>query len=211
MESTTLKASPRELSGKGPARRLRAEGKIPSVAYGGKSDTLNLAIDHDALKDILLSPRGRNTVITLDVEGGAQHQVMVKDYTVHPVSRRLLHADFMTLDESKPVVVEVPFVTTGKSKGVGAGGTLLVNVRSLRLKCLPKAIPAHIEHDVTELEINDVVKVRDLSLPEGTESIEPAERKILIVAPPRVMDAAAAEGEAAAGEAGDKAEEKKAD
>ncbi len=204
METVTLKATTRTDSGKGPARRLRAQGKLPVVAYGTDVDTQPLAIERDALRDILMSSRGRNTIIKLDVEGGSALDVMVKEYTVHPLSRLLLHADFIKIDENTLVDCEVPFRTVGKSKGEVAGGTLLANVRSLKVRCLPSSIPDHVEYDVSELEVDDVVAVSELTLPEGVEVLLPADRKVLIVAPPRVVEKTeeeeAAEAEAAEGE-----------
>jgi large subunit ribosomal protein L25 len=197
MQTTTLEATVRDQAGKGPARRLRAAGKVPTVAYGiGMENTATLAVQHDDLKRILTSPRGRNTIIDLSVDGGsAHHQVMVKEYRVHPISRRLLHADFMTITDETPVVVEVPFHTTGKSRGVQAGGTLLSSVRTLKLKCLPRAIPSAIEFDVTNLEIDEAVRVSELTLPEGVEVLMAPERRIAEVKPPRVIEVTAEEGE----------------
>ena len=203
MRTNELQATPRELSGKGPARRLRAEGKIPTVAYGdGLDQTLALAVGHDELKHILTTGRGRNSIIELKVEGGQSHNVMVTDYTVHPVSRRLLHADFQTVREDRPVMVEVNFETTGKAKGVQAGGTLLSHIRTLKLKCLPTAIPNEITYDVTEMEILDSIKIKDLTLPEGVEVLMDPERRIAEVRPPKVLETTEAAGEGEEGEEG---------
>lgn len=201
MENVTLKATPRPGSGKGPARRLRAAGQLPIVAYGAGMETQPLAVDRDALKSILTSSRGRNSIIQLDIEGSDSVTVMLKEYSVHPLSRLLLHADLVKISPDKPVECEVPFRTTGKSKGEQAGGTLLSNIRSLTVRCLPANIPDAILFDVSALEIDDVVKVNELKMPEGVEALLPPERKIVIVAPPRVLEAA----EAAAAEGGEAA------
>ena len=212
MRTNELQASPRELSGKGPARRLRAEGKIPTVAYGdGLDQTLALAVGHDELKHILTTGRGRNSIIELKVEGGKNHNVMVTDYTVHPVSRRLLHADFQTVREDRPVLVEVNFETVGKSKGVQAGGTLLSHVRTLKLKCLPTAIPNESTYDVSEMEILDSIKIKDLTLPEGVEVLMDSERRIAEVRPPKVLETTEEEAEGEEGEGAEGAEGEKAE
>lgn len=192
METVTLKATVRSDHGKGSARRLRATGHIPSVAYGKTNqgeqvDTVALTIAADALRDILQSERGQNSIIHLDVEGGSTVEVMLKDYTVHPLTRKLIHADFQRVDPTRPVQVEIPFVTVGKSRGEQAGGTLLVNERTLKLRCLPTNIPIQVEHDVSSLEIDDEVKVRELSLPENVEVLMSPERKLVVVQPPRVV------------------------
>jgi len=199
METVTLKATPRTTSGKGPARQLRSRGRIPAVAYGLGAPTTPIAIERDALRSILLSKRGRNSVIKLEVENGASSPVMVQEYTVHPVSRDLLHADFIRIDTAKALVVEVPFRTTGRSKGEGEGGTLLTTVRSIRLRCLPEQIPDEITYDVSELEINDSVRVKELPVSAGTEPLLAPDRKVITVAPPRI-EAEPTEEEAAEGE-----------
>ncbi|MBM4356900.1 MAG: 50S ribosomal protein L25 [Deltaproteobacteria bacterium] len=205
MEHVTLKATARTELGKSPNRRLRSSGQIPSVAYGkGTSQPLSLAVDHDALLGVLGSPKGRNSVIYLAVEGDKSYPVMVRDFAVHPISRRLLHADFITVDENAPIDVEVPFVTHGKSKGEADGGTVLVGVRRLPVRCLPAAIPAKITVDVTPLGMEEGIKVKELGVPAGVEVLLPAERRIVIVkAPKSVEEKGAAEGAAGDAKAAD--------
>ncbi|MBM4377066.1 MAG: 50S ribosomal protein L25 [Deltaproteobacteria bacterium] len=200
MEHVTLKATARTELGKSPNRRLRTAGQIPSVAYGkGTATPLSLAVDHDALLAVLGSPKGRNSVIHLAVEGDKNYPVMVRDFAVHPISRRLLHADFLTIDENSPIEVEVPFVTTGKSKGEADGGTVLVGARRLRVRCLPAVIPAQIAADVSALGLEEGIKVKELGVPAGVEVLLPAERRIVVVkAPKSAEDKAAAPGEAPA-------------
>lgn len=217
MEHVTLKATTRTELGKGPNRRLRTSGQIPSVAYGKGTDAaLSLAVDHDALIDVLGSPKGRNSVIRLEVAGAKTYAVMVRDFAVHPISRRLLHADFITVDENAPIEVEVPFVTTGKSKGEAEGGTVLVSSRRLPVRCLPAAIPAQITVDVSGLDMEDGIQVKELAVPAGVEVLLPAERRVVVVKAPRQVEekpAAGAEGAAApaAGADAAKADAAKAD
>jgi large subunit ribosomal protein L25 len=203
MENVTLKATHRAEQGKGPSRRLRAQGKIPTVAYGeAAKSTLSLAIEHDALLTVLGSEKGRNTVIHLDVEGDKNYPVMVRDFSIHPISRRLLHADFITVDENVPIEVDIPFVTTGKSKGEADGGTVLVAMRRLPVRCLPASIPARISADVTLLEMEDGIKVKELNVPPGVEILVPGDRRIVVVKAPKMVEEAkpeaAVEGEGAA-------------
>ena len=130
---------------------------------------------------------------------------MIKEFTLHPISRKLVHADFVHIDATATIEVRVPFRATGKSKGEVAGGTLLVNVREVKVLCAANAIPVVIEADVSHLEIDDVLKIKDLTLPEGTELNESPERKLLIVVPPRVAEVSEdedGEAEGAEGEAG---------
>jgi large subunit ribosomal protein L25 len=204
MDTVTLNASVRNEHGKGPSRRLRAAGKLPVVAYGRGGDTLSLIVEHDALRNVLLSKKGRNSIIDLAVDGGDNLNVMVKTYTVHPLSRNLVHCDFIRVDEAQAVQVEIPFRTVGKAKGEIAGGTVLSNVRTLRMRCMPSNIPELVVHDVSELEINDSVKVSDLSLPEGAEVLMKSDRTLVTVAPPRVeIEETPEEGEGEEGAEGE--------
>lgn len=223
METTIvkLKATPRSDTGKSANRRLRRTGVIPAVAYGPGAPALSLSVSPRDLGNILTSERGRNTVIELEVEGTAPRTVMVKDFTIHPMSRKLEHADFISVDLSQPMEVEIPFQTTGKSVGELAGGTLLQTVRRLPVKCLPQFIPSSIVVDVTALGIEEGLSVADLKLPEGVEVQLASELRLVVVKAPRMEEEkpAAAEGaavegapaEGAAAKPEEKKEEKKKD
>lgn len=217
MSTVTLEATTRTATGKGPARRMRAQGLIPSVAYSRGVPSLSLSIPRERLRAILKSDKGQNTLIELKVDGDKTYPVMVKTFTVHPVSRQLTHADFLQVDPTVPVELEIPFRAVGRSKGEAAGGTLLQTVRSLRVRCLPTEVPSTIETDVSELEIDQMMRVRDLKLPAGLNVLNRDDQKVVVVKPPRVEEVvkpegvaegeeAPAEGEAAAGEAGKEGE-----
>ncbi|MCC6522181.1 MAG: 50S ribosomal protein L25 [Polyangiaceae bacterium] len=215
-----LKAETRKDWGKSASRRLRRAGSIPAVAYGRGAETLSLAISPRDLTSILYSEHGRNSVIELDIAGGTPRTVMVKDFTVEPISRALLHADFVAVDVTKPLLVEVPFRTAGKSKGELEGGTLLTTTRTVPVLCLPADIPPAIVIDVTELEMENVLKVKDLTLPEGIKLELPADMRLVTVKAPKMEveepkpgEAVAAEGAAAAPAEGEapKAEDAKGD
>ena len=124
MEAIKVTASRRDGSGKGAARRLRTEGRIPAVAYGKELPTQQIAVPPDAIKSVLASAWGRNTVVNLDVDGKDKLTVLLSDYQYHPLTRTLLHADFVQIHMDQPVNVEVPLELTGKAAGVVAGGTL---------------------------------------------------------------------------------------
>ena len=167
MELIEISASPRNESGKGPARRLRASGVIPAVAYGQKMSVIPLSVSPKDVVGVLHSELGRNSLLDLRVEGQSPLKVMLKDYQYHPVSRQLLHVDFVQIQEDRPVDVEVPFELTGRPKGVVMGGTLHKVFRTLPVTCLPKDVPARLEHDVTPLDLEQYVTASELVLPEG--------------------------------------------
>jgi len=165
VSSNVVAAEKREGKGKGPARRLRAKGLIPAVVYG-KGESAPIAVDPAAIEKALATPLKFNTVITLALEGG-QKSVLFKDYQVDPVSRRLLHADFLEVALDKPVKVEVPVVTVGKAEGVTAGGILSIATHEVVLEALPGKIPAQIEVDVTDLKIGTSIHISEVKAPEG--------------------------------------------
>lgn len=214
MEFLKIDASVRSERGKGPATRLRRGGRIPAVAYGPGQPTVSLTVDPKALASALTGPWGRNAVIEVAVEGAAPFNALVADYTYHPVTRQLTHADFLHIDLDKPVDVDVPLVPTGKAAGVVEGGTLRVIFRVLPISCLPKDIPQALELDVTDMKQNDVRHVGDLVLPEGVKVRLPVEQTVIAVDAAVEEEeegaaAEAAEGEAAAAAPAAEATEKK--
>lgn len=174
--------------GKGPARRLRREGLIPAIAYGQKKEALPLAIAPKALKAVLLSEHGRNSVIELSVEGGEKFNAMVREFSIHPISRELMHADFFRVDLNGTVDVSVPFRTTGKPKGVTLGGVLQQTYRELPIRARPEAIPVFLELDVTEVDLGASAKVSELKLPEGVSVRLPQDQTVATVHAPEKRD-----------------------
>ena len=183
MDIIKLDASARSQAGKSSARRLRREGKIPAVAYGKELPTVALSVAPKGLQEILKSGHGQNTVVELGIDG-KKITALLRDYTVHPVTRALLHADFVEIKLDKPVDVEVPFVCKGKAAGVVLGGILRQVYRKLPIRSLPEQIPVVIEHDVTALNLGDHVKTSDLALPPGVSVRLPADQTVAgVVAP----------------------------
>lgn len=211
MEATTISAKARTETGKGPVRRLRAAGEIPAIAYGKSLEPMNLSISPKQLLEVLGGPFGRNTVLNIQIEGGKKIHALLTDFQYHPLSRELLHADFIEVRDDEPVEVKVPFILTGKALGVIAGGVLSQVFRRLPVRCLPSAIPEKVEADVSELGIDDMLHVEDLALPEGVEVCLKPKRTVAAVIGGRQMAdeeadeaAAAAPEEAADGEGGGK-------
>ncbi|MES1176066.1 MAG: 50S ribosomal protein L25 [Myxococcales bacterium] len=178
MDAIKVSASRRDGNGKGAARRLRGEGRIPAVAYGKSLPTQQIAVPPEAIKAVLASAWGRNTVVNLDVEGKQALTVLLSDFQYHPMSRALLHADFVQIHMDQPVNVEVPLELTGKAAGVVAGGTLRQVFRKLPIRCLPGLIPVKVVHDVTSLAEDGHVAAQDLALPEGVSVRLPAEQTV---------------------------------
>ena len=195
METMKVVATLRSDTRKGPARRLRGQGLIPAVAYGRELAATNLVVSPKDVNTVLASEFGRNTVIELQLEDKTA-MVLLSDYQYHPVTRQLIHADFRQIRMDQPVEVEVPFELVGRAKGVVEGGVLRQVFRRLPVSCLPSQIPSRIEHDATELELDQHVAVQDLSLPEGVSVLLPATQTVAAVV--TVKEVAVAEEEAAA-------------
>jgi large subunit ribosomal protein L25 len=207
--TNVLAAQPRTEKGKGPARRLRSKGLIPAVVYGQKREPTHVSVDPAAVEKAIATPHKLNTLLTLQLDG-AEKRVLFREYEVDPVTRRLLHADFLEVDMAKPVKVAVPMVTTGKAEGVIAGGILTVSAHDIVVEALPGHIPVRIEVDVTPLKIGGSVHIADVKAPEGvkikfatnfTVAVVTAPEKEEVVAPvatQAVAGAAPAEGAAGA-------------
>jgi large subunit ribosomal protein L25 len=181
MELLKVAAKRRADNGKSAATRLRREGSIPAVAYGKGLPTQSLSVGPDSLRQVLASERGRNTVVELEVDGKDKLTVLLRDFQYHPVSRQLLHADFVQIRLDQPVDVEVPLELTGKAAGLLQGGTLRQVFRKLPIRCLPTLIPVKISHDVTALELDQHVATKDLAMPEGVSVRLPAEQTVAAV------------------------------
>ncbi|HET9599453.1 MAG TPA: 50S ribosomal protein L25/general stress protein Ctc, partial [Anaeromyxobacteraceae bacterium] len=209
--TNVLNAKARTEKGKGPARRLRADGLIPAVVYGQKREPTHIAVDPAAIQKAIATPHKLNTLLTLQLDG-TEKRVLFREYEVDPVSRRLLHADFLEVDMAKPVKVEVPIVTTGKAEGVTDGGILTVSAHDITVEALPDRIPVQIDVDVTPLKIGSSIHIADVKAPEGvkvkyatnfTVAVVTAPEKEEVVAPvAAVPGAVPAEGAAAAPAAG---------
>jgi len=187
MEQVVLNAQLRTQSGKGPARRLRKEGIIPGVMYKGGDPTFSLSVQLDDLKQALEG--GRNTLITLKLEtsdGESEHVVMVRKLQRDPVHEHVLHVDFIGIDLGKPLDVEIPLELVGIPVGVTTGGILQQNLRRLKIRCLPSAIPRRVTLDVTSLQLGESLHVSDLELPEGAEGIEDPEAAVASVQAPEL-------------------------
>jgi large subunit ribosomal protein L25 len=164
--AATLTIQRREGRGKNEARRLRASGQIPAVLYGAeKGKALEIAVDPKALLRILHSESGVNTLIGLEglSDTGRDARVMVKEYQLDPIDHKLLHADFYQIAMDKTITVTVPILLKGEAKGVKQQGGIVDFVnREIEIEVLPGDIPENITVDVTELMLNQGIRVRDL-------------------------------------------------
>ncbi len=175
MQTIKLKAEIRNDRGKGAARQLRAGGLVPAVYYGRGAETVALTVSPKELREAMSGEMGKNALIELDL-GGEPVKTLMTEYQVHPVTRDLLHADFLKVEDNREVDVEVPLVFVGKAKGTVMGGRLRQVFREVPVRCLPGNIPAKLTYDVTEMQIEDVLRAEALPLPEGVKiRLKPAQ------------------------------------
>jgi large subunit ribosomal protein L25 len=199
----TLEAVKREGRGKNEANRLRASGKIPAVVYGSKKDGkvpegVALSVDPKSLLRILHSDSGANTLISLRVDG-TEARVMVKEYQLDPVTHQLLHADFYQLAMDKAITVTVPIVIKGEARGVKLqAGIVDFVTRDIEVLCLPTDIPGHIDVDVTELMLNQSIRVKDLAQDPKWKALTDGETMIVHVVMPKAEESATAAADATA-------------
>lgn len=185
MASAQLKASPRSDVGKGAARTLRRDGKVPAVIYGHARDPQPLAIDQRELERLLSQIAAESTVIELSLDGTTA-RTLIREIQRHPYKRQILHVDFQELVAGEKVTVNVPILLVGTPEGVRTeGGILDQTMRELAILVDPADIPAHIDVDVNALTIGRSVHVSDLTLPPGVEVMEDEDATICVVSAPR--------------------------
>ncbi len=198
----TLVAEKRTDKGKNQARRHRAAGRLPAVVYGPGSggiaeQAIPVTVDPKALSKILHSESGANTIISLQLDG-ASVPVLVKDFLLQPVSHALLHADFYRVAMDRKLTVKVPVTITGEAKGVKQqGGVLDFVTREFEIEVLPADIPESIEVDVSELLMNQGVRIRDVAQGAKWVPVSEPETMLVHVVPMRVEEAPATDAAAA--------------
>ncbi|WP_375773771.1 50S ribosomal protein L25/general stress protein Ctc [Archangium gephyra] len=198
MDKSTLEVKAREGAGKGAARRLRSQGLVPAVVYGKHLEKpLSVAVDPKAVRAAINTPHKMNTLITLKGVG-ADQQVLFKDYQRDPVTRDILHVDFIAVREEDQVKVNVPLVLIGKAEGLADGGLLTQIRRELEVYAKPRAIPEKIEVDVTPLKIAMAMHINDVKLPEGVVVKTNVNYTIAVVSAPEGAAEAAPAAAAAA-------------
>jgi large subunit ribosomal protein L25 len=197
-----VRAAAREGRGKNDSRRARRNGQVPVTIYGGSGEAVAALAPLSELAAILRSDSGRNTIFTLDVEGVGASEVMFHDRQIDPVRGRLVHADFKRLVKGEKIEATVPLRLVGEPLGVREqSGILEQIIREVEIRCEPRDIPEHIDVDVTNLEVHDVLHVSDIPLTAGVEILEGADTVIAtvgVVKEEPVAVAAPVEGEAPA-------------
>ena len=158
MKSITIQGTKRESVGKKSTKALRDAELVPCVVYGG-AETLNFSAEERAFKGLVYTPEAHTVSIEVD---GQTIPAVLQDIQFHPITDKILHADFYQLADDKPVVMEVPVRITGRAKGVVSGGAMRQTYRKLKLKALPANLPDEIVVDVTPLKIGNKLYIGDI-------------------------------------------------
>jgi large subunit ribosomal protein L25 len=181
-EKVTIKAEKREKSGKGDARRLRQQGKIPVNIYGAGGENVSAAVELREIAAVLRSETGHNTVFSLDVEGVGASDVIFQDRQIDPLKGRLLHADLRRLAKGEKLEVTVPIHFVGEPIGVKQdGGILDQQIREIKVLCEATKIPEFFEVNVENLGVNESIHVSDIKVGKGIEVHEAPETVVASV------------------------------
>jgi large subunit ribosomal protein L25 len=189
MKTILLKGESRGELGTRTAKALRSEGKVPCVIYSEGKEATHFAVYQADFKNLVYTPNVYKVRINLD---GQNHEAILQDIQFHPVSDAILHADFMTVDANKKVVMEVPIRVVGNSPGVRGGGKLITKITRLRVKGLIADMPDFIDVTIDGLEIGQSAKVRQISI-DKLEILDAQENAIVSVKTTRALMQAAAE------------------
>ncbi len=202
MAEVTLEVSRRESTGKEVAKKLRRDGKVPAVVYGGHKEPVAITVDRKAVSELVQkSEHGVRSVFLLKMAGtDQQRHAMIKEITIDPISRRMRHIDFVRVVMDEKIKVTVPVHLNGTAIGVKEGGLLDFQLREVHIECLPTEIPDSIEVDVTPLGNHDYYRIKDLKLPEGAKVLDDPERVVVGVTLARAEVSDTAEGAAGVAE-----------
>ena len=162
MKTITIDGQLRTAFGKAATRQLRSEEKVPAVIYGGAKE-INFSAPASAFKNIVYTPEFILTEVNVD---GSTYKCVLKDLQFDKVTDRLIHLDFLELVPGKKLIVNIPLKFTGTPVGVKEGGKLVVKIKSLKVKTLPENLAEYIEMDLSDLKLNENVRVQDVKAPD---------------------------------------------
>lgn len=188
MEIIAINGQPRTDLGKKGAKAVRNGELIPCVLYGaGVSEHFSTEVS--SVRHLIYTPDFKVAEITVE---GKKHRCIVKAVQYHPVSEKIMHIDFLSLVPGHPVKVEVPLRFTGSSIGVKGGGKLQQNVRRVKIKTMPEDLVSELKLDISNLDMGQSVRVRDIKAPQNVEILTAASTPVATIEIPRALRSAAA-------------------
>jgi large subunit ribosomal protein L25 len=192
-------AYPRTQQGTGASRRLRGSGRVPGVIYGANRDAAAIELDHSALLRHLKLEAFHASILDMSVDGSTE-RVLLRDFQMHPWKQQVLHVDFQRVDPAKKIHMRVPlhFTNADTAPAVKTGGGVVTHaMNEIEIQCLPDQLPEYVEVDLRNVQLNEIIHVNDLKLPEGVEPVAKLKADNPPVASVHVPKVAAAEEEAA--------------
>jgi large subunit ribosomal protein L25 len=186
-DHTALEVTARAVEGSRATRRLRKQGVVPGVVYGGGDDPVAFAVDALALRSTLMHG---SAVLDLQVDGGKAQPVIVKDVQNHPLRGEAIHLDLLRVDMNKPIHAVVVLELTGgdEAPGVTEGGVLSQETRELNIEALPDDIPDSITHDVSGLEMNETLTLSVVSVPQGVTLLDDVDETVIATITPPTQE-----------------------
>ncbi|MCH8492222.1 MAG: 50S ribosomal protein L25/general stress protein Ctc [Idiomarina sp.] len=166
-----FKAEIRSDMGKGASRRLRRQGGVPAILYGGKEEAVSLTLDHDKLINAADHEGFYSHILTLHI-GGKKHQAILKDLQRHPFKPKITHLDFQRVSAKEELHTNLPIHFLGEEVVKKAGGVVVHQMNDIEIACLPKDLPEFIEIDVSGLEIGDNIHLSQITAPKGVTFVE---------------------------------------
>jgi large subunit ribosomal protein L25 len=182
MEELVIEVERRDSTGKGYNRKLRQQGLIPAVVYGGGKEPVPVIVDRHAVTELLRQEKGRNTLFLLKMKGTKQErQAMLRDAQIDPLTRQYIHLDFIRVMKGQRLKVQVPVVLDGEPAGVKIGGFLDWLGRTLHVECEADAIPPKFHLDVSNLGLGEHLTAAAISLPEGVKLLDDVHKLLVTI------------------------------
>lgn len=189
MQQETLAALPRTEMGTRPSKRIRRAGRVPAVVYGRDLDPLAVTVERKQLYTVLHTEAGLNALINVEVEGRDTVLTVAREIQRHPVRGEITHLDLIKVSLTETIEADVLLEFVGTPIGVKEDGGFVEAIENtVAIEALPTAIPNSIELDISELGINDTLKIADLPVLEGVEYVDDPERPLVSVLPPRAEE-----------------------
>lgn len=184
MENLVLNAVTRTATGKGAAKKLRSEGKLPAVMYNSKGEAFPLTVDESDFTKVWKTATA-TTLVSLVVDGKEGKPVLIKATEYDIITDKNLHVDFHAVDQEKPLTVTMNILLRGNPVGVREGGALEKGIATVDIKCLPKDLPVRIVVDVNGLNLNEKICVKDINAGSGVTVLTPGDEMVATVKPLR--------------------------
>jgi large subunit ribosomal protein L25 len=179
-DQVTLAVEPRTGRGKGEARRLRREGRVPAIAYGTGLDATAVSVNGLELYHALRTDAGLNALIRLEMDGDV-HLTLARELQRHPVRREIMHVDFVAVDREVKVTVDVPVHLEGEAPGSNEGGVVDQVRFSASVEVLPLEVPDVLTLDISDMQVGDVKRLEDVPLPAGVELLDDPDGTVVSV------------------------------